>query len=592
MNKKYFRSLLVLFYTFFFALLSSCLEPTVHTRVIYLDRKGESGTSKETGIYVLECNSYYDYFFDNYFFIPYVPEGSGYNTFNIEWKWESTEGTVAVAQMVSEDDMKMASPCIYHGLKGEWMTLSGDCLAGSKYIDWNKGGIETNSADSATRLRFYIQQDSTNNWNTTYGTVYIKKVWLSGGKKDDLVLFNATNDYYQLSIKTSVSTTEPTNDDVVITIYTSKTNISRIGYVYSGDGTAFSDIYSIMYNTSFIGAEKKGDGIYTINAAVNGCYWIAAQDTDGYWFYTTQSISNINKTTSRPKDAIRNWVPETTSNQWAVYNFEDLEKLAEIVNGGDNLAGVTITQKEDIIINNSVLGYEFIEPEEAAVGEPNASLRNFAGIGSKDHPFAGTYDGNYKIIKGLYVYGGQKGLGFIGATESATIRNVIILDGCVVNRNVEVRDVDSNVYEDEYTRHDGSDDDRFGGIIGFVTENEMTTVSNCLFVGTIGSQAARDRGGYYEYSGGIVGRTDSTVKLSNCYSLVRLYGRSQSAALIGKVYSSVIFTDCIGISLDGNVYKTNVAESIDLEEAKTEIINAAKSACGIDLTDYFVKAGL
>ena len=598
MNKKYLRKLIILVSTFFLGLLSSCLKPTVITKEIPLYGIGGSGTTQETGFYMLVCNGNIDYFFDNYFYdIPYVPEGSGYNTFNIEWKWESTEGTEAVAQMVSDDDTKMASSCIYHTLKGKWMTLSCDCLAGARYNDWSYGnGAETNCADSVRKLRFYIQ-NSNNNWNTTYGTVYIRKVWLSAPGKEDCVLFNANIDYSQLqelSIETSVSTTEPTNNDVVITIYTSKTNISRIGYVYSENFIDFNGGYSILYNGSFIGAEKYSDGIYKIRVSANGYYWIAALDTYGYWFYVLKYISNINKTTAGmgPRDAIRNWVPETTSSQWAVYNYEDLEKLAEIVNGGDDLAGVTITQKENIIINESVLGDGFIEPEEAAEGEPNASLRNFAGIGSKNYPFAGTYNGNEKIISGLYIYGAQQGLGFFGGLSGATIKNVIILDGCVVNKNTwESVDLNNSL------THDGSDDDRFGGLVGMIVKNGgENTVENCLFVGTVGSQAAKDRGYDYEYIGGIIGRVEqgSTANLKNCYSLVRLYG--SAAALVKKVSGTLNCTDCIGVSLDGKVYKTQVAEELTLDAvggvSKSEIITAAKTACGIDLTEYFVKAGL
>ena len=297
-------------------------------------------------------------------------------------------------------------------------------------------------------------------------------------------------------------------------------------------------------------------------------------------------ITSAAYTVVTPADSIQKWTAESTATAYSVYDYEDLSKLAEIVNGGKDLAGVTITQKRDIAINAAVLGEKFAEPAEAAAGEPNADLINFAGIGKKDSPFAGTYDGNSKKITGLYIYDGHQGLGFFGALNAATIKNVIILDGCVINKNVQVKDDGS---------HDGSDDDRFGGLVGITSKGE-STIENCIFVGTVGSQAAYDRNDTYEYIGGIVGRVESstTANIKNCFTLVKLYG--SAAALVKKVSGTANCTDSIGVSLDKKVYKTKDAESAALDAeggvAKADVIAAAQTACGIDLTEWFTKAGL
>lgn len=294
-----------------------------------------------------------------------------------------------------------------------------------------------------------------------------------------------------------------------------------------------------------------------------------------------------------PEDAMRLWTAESTATAWSVYNYEDLEKLAEVVNGETDLAGIVITQKEDITINAAVLGDGFEEPAEAAAGEPNANLINFTGIGSKSAPFAGTYDGNGKKITGLYIYGGQQGLGFFGALNAATVKNVVILDACVVNKNAW-----EGVDDKGNPSHDGSDDDRFGGLVGIVIENGgEVTIENCIFVGTVGSQAAKERGSTYaknpyEYIGGIIGRVEknSITNLTNCFSLVKLYG--SSAALVKTVKGTANFTTCYGVSLDKTVY-TDASATIDFDDTtKASIIETVKTACGIDLTDYFTKAGL
>ena len=299
--------------------------------------------------------------------------------------------------------------------------------------------------------------------------------------------------------------------------------------------------------------------------------------------YKTSEVTSVEYTVIPlsepiPEDSIRKWVSGTTTTAYSVYNFDDLVKLAEIVNGGNDLAGITITQKENIKINDSVLGDGFVEPAEAADGVANAELINFAGIGSKDHLFAGTYDGNGKTISGLYIYGAQQGLGFFGGLKSASIKNVIILDAAVINSNVSAGD-------------DGSDDDRFGGLVG-ITKKGDSTIENCIFVGTVGSQAAKNRGGGYEYIGGIIGRVESetTATIKDTISLVKLYG--SAAALVKKVSGSVNFENCYGVSLDGNVYTDASTKAAIDGTTKAAIIDAVNTASGIDLTDYFTKAGL
>ena len=286
-----------------------------------------------------------------------------------------------------------------------------------------------------------------------------------------------------------------------------------------------------------------------------------------------------------PEDAMRLWTAESTATAWSVYNYEDLEKLAEVVNGGTDLAGIVITQKEDIAINAVVLGDGFVEPAEAEDGVANADLINFAGIGSKKTPFAGTYDGNGKTISGLYIYGGQQGLGFFGALNAATVKNVVILDACVVNKNIEVKDDGS---------HDGSDDDRFGGLVGIVIENGgEVAVENCIFVGTVGSKAAYNRDSTYEYIGGIIGRVEkeSIASLNKCVALVKLYG--SAAPLVKKVSGTANCEACIGVDVNKKTVYSNATESTSFtDEEKANIIATVKEACGIDLTDYFTKAGL
>lgn len=238
-----------------------------------------------------------------------------------------------------------------------------------------------------------------------------------------------------------------------------------------------------------------------------------------------------------PADAVRLYGDGSTLSDLSIYGVEDLEKLSELVNAGDDFEGMTITVQKDFVINKNLLTENFIEPEEGEDATPNPKLKNLDSIGTgkalksqKDEdikPFKGTFDGNGKVISGLYMYQGHQGLGLIGVADGATIKNVILVDACIINRNVQRDD------EASYPPHDGCDDDRFGGIVGLTQGKSTTTIENCLFAGILGSQAAKDRGADcdpnpYEYIGGLIGRCDTKATANDCYIFARIYGSHEN----------------------------------------------------------------
>ena len=279
-----------------------------------------------------------------------------------------------------------------------------------------------------------------------------------------------------------------------------------------------------------------------------------------------------------PADSIRTYGKDVEEGQvesrtaFKVYNFKDLKKLADLVNGGNTLAGVTITQAENIVINENLLSADFEAPAEAEAGVPNANFVVFDGIGQIEKPFAGTYDGAQHYVSGAYVYGGHQGLGFFGATNGATIEGLYIIDSCVVNKNTACDEAKTNTPAD-----DGTDDDRFGGIVGLVEGD--TTINGCAFVGTVGSAEAKARGGAYQYIGGVVGRVASgTLTMEGVSAFANLYASSDAKPLVGK-YGTVTDSDCSGLDLDGNFYESVKGEkapfSIIYKESIAEIMGEA-----------------
>lgn len=230
-----------------------------------------------------------------------------------------------------------------------------------------------------------------------------------------------------------------------------------------------------------------------------------------------------------PEDSIRTYAgADDTRTEFMIYNVKDLEKASELVNGGDTFAGKTLKVANDITINESVLKEGFLEPDEGEGATANPDLVNLDSIGKRKVPFCGTFDGNNKVISGLYIYQSHQGLALIGeAGNGAVIKNVILRDACVINNNAS-------------GAADGPDDDRFGLLVGSSEYMDgAITVENCIIEGVVGSAAAKDRvvegvtgDNPYEYAAGIMGEvgkknTNMTVTIKNCVAFVRNYTSSE-----------------------------------------------------------------
>ncbi len=251
-----------------------------------------------------------------------------------------------------------------------------------------------------------------------------------------------------------------------------------------------------------------------------------------------------------PDNAFRNWTAELDeeTDEWVVVGVEDLQKLIEVVNlgnanGGSSLLDETICLENDIVINKNVLTSDLLEPAEDGPGVANSGLINLDSIGrcynsekdfdaaenaglSGNMPFQGEFDGQGHSISGWYSYQGHQGLGVFGCVDGATIKNLIVLDTSIINMNIWTAT----------GSHDGSDDDRFGGLVGLVPEGSQgVTIENCMFVGVVGSAAAFARDSMYEYIGGLIGRSypkDGVSTAENCFVCAKVYGDGN--VLVGK----------------------------------------------------------
>ena len=95
---------------------------------------------------------------------------------------------------------------------------------------------------------------------------------------------------------TELSTESLTNADVTITVSLTKTDMSKVGYVYTASAPSFANAREVLDSAGFVALTKNASGKYVVTAAVNGWYTIAAKDTDGFTAFARENITNIDKT--------------------------------------------------------------------------------------------------------------------------------------------------------------------------------------------------------------------------------------------------------------------------------------------------------
>ena len=237
-----------------------------------------------------------------------------------------------------------------------------------------------------------------------------------------------------------------------------------------------------------------------------------------------------------------------TDTEFTLSTAEQLAGLAELVDGGNDFAGKTITLSSDLDL------YAEDENGEPISFEPVGSYRN-------DVAFKGTFDGQGHTIKNLnqntwalnngYYYG-DLGLGLFGKVEDATIKNLNMDGASISGESAMVGIVAGAAYGEctfeniTVTNSKGNDYQYYaGGVVGWASGNHVYKGINIDASTTIGSQW----GDFGNANGGIIGgagtsgeyhfedctvacRIDATNDVVSAY---QWYSYRNSGMLIGRV---------------------------------------------------------
>nr|AGS52201.1 large exoproteins involved in heme utilization or adhesion [uncultured bacterium contig00052] len=188
------------------------------------------------------------------------------------------------------------------------------------------------------------------------------------------------------------------------------------------------------------------------------------------WIYSSGNYPTLSNQTANLNIADYFAGDGTEENPYVIEDKQQLEKLAFFVNLGINFAGQYLKLGQDIALNGNESN------QWTAIGwtEIGASLNN---------TFQGTFDGNHKVISGVYINTTSDYQGLFGYVGSG---------GIIKNLGVTASHIKGKSY--------------VGGLVGY----NAGTIINSYATGNVSAN------GYSPYVGGLVGY--NTGSISNSYA--------------------------------------------------------------------------
>ena len=249
------------------------------------------------------------------------------------------------------------------------------------------------------------------------------------------------------------------------------------------------------------------------------------------------------------------------TNPYLIATAEDLEALASVVNTGARQGGY-YKQRVDITLTH----------EHTAIGTNN-----------DDTSFQGVYDGDNKVIKGLFINQPEKRhQGLFGRTYQATIKNVVI-ENCDITAKEYVGGICGSAQRTNISQCQvsgaiktaaGINGSYHGGIAGY---SYAKPISNCINTASVTSSDVN-----CAYYGGIVGELYS-AEVRDCFNAGNVEGTSYVGSIVGYENSGSTYRNNYhAITTTGGVGAKGIATSTD--KVGATIVAKITAAEGVTLT--------
>ena len=193
-----------------------------------------------------------------------------------------------------------------------------------------------------------------------------------------------------------------------------------------------------------------------------------------------------------------------TAANYNISTAAQLEGLAELVNGGNNFDGKTITLTADINLSSYNASNTAFNNGRGWIPIGNGSNNN--------RRFAGTFNGNGKVVRGLFINNNTGShFGLFGH-----------LRGMVKDLGIEDANINGNSH--------------VGAVAGQIDNNGM--IMDCYSTGMVRASGS--------YLGGIVGLISGGSNVTYCHSTATVSGTGSVGGIAGRNHGSVENTYFIG----------------------------------------------
>ena len=227
----------------------------------------------------------------------------------------------------------------------------------------------------------------------------------------------------------------------------------------------------------------------------------------------------------------------TKNNPYTIKYTSDLDHLATFVNNGQDYSGVYFVLCNDIAYSYSK-DWNFSDDEN-----------NYTAIGTNDHPFRGTFDGQGYTVSGIRIYkkyttsNHYMDYGLFGVVgEGGTVKRVNLADthitgycdvGGIAGRAYKSTIEDCSVGNNVWIHAQQNSANSQGGIVGYSMDG--TTVRRCISRATLAIKSGLTDCYYF---GGIVGNNNNTITdcIANGAIIPNVNGRG---AIAGYNYDDI-----------------------------------------------------
>ncbi|MCL2282409.1 MAG: hypothetical protein FWC26_03735, partial [Fibromonadales bacterium] len=218
-----------------------------------------------------------------------------------------------------------------------------------------------------------------------------------------------------------------------------------------------------------------------------------------------------------------------TSNQslnaYTITTAEQLAGLAQLVNGGTTFEGKTITLGTNIVLNDTTANGGWKN-----WGNTTTGLEQWIPIGgsSLDYSFQGSFNGNGKVISGLYINTTAGYQGLFGCVSKGNVSN-LGLAGFYVEGGNYVGGIVSGTNEGTILNSYAIGNVSGSNYIGGITGHNSGTVTNSYFVGNVSGK---------DYVGGIGGSGHTVI---NSYAIGNVSGTDYVGGILGNSNNGYLF---------------------------------------------------